>query len=89
MQAILKKEPSEVKTLKDVMKEAIQQIADLPLPKNVFNSIFDEAATFEDIQICEDHDREMDSDGCLECNREAEQQARSDERCYWEAKGAL
>ena len=89
MNTLLKDNSPEVKTLKDVMREAIEQLGDF-IPKKAFNSIFDEAATFDDIQICEDHDREFNpADGCEECCQEAEAQCKSDERCYWEAKGAL
>lgn len=87
--AIIKKEDSEVKTIKEIMKEAIDSLGEVPLPKDAFSKIFDEASEFDDIKICEEHDCEMDSDGCHECNREAEQRARDDERSYWEAKGAL
>lgn len=90
MNPIIKKEDDHVKTIKEVMKEAIDSIGDILLPQNAFNAIFDEAASFEGIKICSEHDLEIDStEGCPECNQEAESQARDDNRAYWQAKGAL
>lgn len=52
------------------------------------HKLLDEADNFSEIQICESHDREIDStDGCSECCREHERASRFEEFEYLRLQG--